>query len=257
MLGVVLGLAGVLIGIYGIWRTRPARPVVQTRTHVVAGRAEGIRERTLVQFDGKPVVRVSLTAFHFWNAGWGALRKEDVAEAIKFCVPEDWELVDAWVEHQSRTGSAVSVETDQRCIVCDFHHINFREGAVVGALATGGPLMMPLAFGDVVNVRGGVKVNPSFYLAGFGSSARARREALLSGLGFLIMLTAAVNSFLGPADVPLLLDLPRPIAQVAFPIGAVVQLPAVYAAAQGLGWFVPRGLRRAGEQLARSMTLGA
>lgn len=160
--GALIGVIGVGFGIYQLLHhTGPKLNYQYIGQRLIDGEEGLLPKNVVVQYDGKPVKRLSLSQIIIWNAGEPPIRGQDIVaeDPVRFCLGDDAEILSAEIVKTTRQAndSAVHIDTDTHsCLVYKFRFLDRNDGVLIRVLHTG-LNTKPNCFGTIVGLPNGIQ----------------------------------------------------------------------------------------------------
>lgn len=160
--GAVIGVIGVGFGIYQILhRAGPKLSYQYIGQRLIDGGEALLPQNVVVQYDGKPVKRLSLSQIIVWNGGEAAIRGQDIVDddPVRFCFGDDAEILSVEIEKATRRAndSTAHAHPDKPgCLVFKFGFLDHHDGVLIRVLHTG-QKTKPTSFGTIVGLPRGIQ----------------------------------------------------------------------------------------------------
>jgi len=147
-----IALISLLVGIAA--RKKELTCTLVSSSTIVSVNPGGIHPDIKVEFRGQPIGTLSKLTFSLKNSGSGAIRVDDIKEAVRITFPSTSKVLNANVEGTSPQHFTFSVRLDPavNTVICDFPLLNPGDEAFFSAYVQSGPSIKPLFEGRVVDV---------------------------------------------------------------------------------------------------------
>lgn len=160
--GAVIGVIGVAFGIYQILhRAGPRLSYQYIGQRLIDGGDALLPNNVVVQYDGKPVKRLSLSQIIVWNSGESAIRTQDIVpdDPVRFCFGDDAEILGVEIEKATRRSNNCEVHVHPEkdgCLLYKFGFLDHQDGVLIRVLHTG-KKTKPACSGTIVGLPRGIQ----------------------------------------------------------------------------------------------------
>lgn len=160
--GAVIGVVGLVFGIYQLFRRSGPKLAYQYVGQRLIDDGEGLLPgNVVIQYDGKPVKRLSLSQIIVWNAGDQAVRQADIvnSDPIRFSFDDDAEILSVEIEKTTRAANECMVEplpNRRGGFFYRFAFLDRNDGVLIRVLHTGS-ITRPDCLGTVIGLPKGIQ----------------------------------------------------------------------------------------------------